>query len=98
MDYVTFSLHIKDLCLMYEGTEISGIRSPRRNATKGGHLHSLHLVGLARDVAFDTERSRSLALKRAKQLGLHYELKGDTTVHFQALPPLSKEGDFNGRT
>lgn len=98
MDITTFNLHIQALCVLYNGSVISGVRSRQRNTILGGHLYSLHLVGLASDVVFDTKRYRSLALRRARHMGLHHKLKGDLTAHFQPFPPLPTLGDENGDT
>ena len=96
MDFVTFALVIKDLCVLYEGSEISGTRSLSHNAQVNGHLNSLHLVGLARDVVFDTAKGALNATARARQLGLSYKFNGDTTVHFQAWAPLHSGGSHDG--
>lgn len=85
-----FCNHIKDICFLYGGSVISWIRSPIRNAEKGGHTFSLHLVGLAADVVFDTEEGVSFAIQRCQQIGLSFKINGAFTLHIQALPPLMK--------
>lgn len=65
------------------GTVTSYVRSPSRNAAVGGVPNSLHLVGLAADVAGDTARAAALW----RQAGLD-AIEYATHTHFELDGPL----------
>ena len=72
MRHVDYQGYLQDmivLCLRYNGSVTSWIRSPKRNENVGGVPDSLHLVGLAVDVAFDTPEDKEDAHKFAKSMG-----------------------------
>ena len=59
------------LVLLYSnGSVVSGLRSVKHNREVGGHENSLHLVGLAVDVVFDTEDDVVVGIRMAERLGL----------------------------
>ena len=64
-------------CVRFGGSVVSGVRSPARNASVGGHVDSRHTCGLADDLAFDTERLAGEAFRWFYQQGLHGYRKGN---------------------
>ena len=80
-----FAIRMAYLCRTFNGSETSGVRSPKRNLAKGGAADSLHLIGLAKDVIFDTPADQINALETAGSLGLHFKTEPDH-VHFQSRP------------
>lgn len=80
-----FATRVLYLSLAHNGSETSGVRSTRRNAAKNGNPNSLHLLGLAQDVVFDTPADQVLALDTAIKLGLYFKVESDH-VHFQCRP------------
>lgn len=56
---------------LFGGSEVSGTRSKARNHTVGGHPESRHLVGLARDLVFDSDSKASDAFSWYYERGLH---------------------------
>jgi len=62
----------------------SSLRSPARNAKVGGHVDSLHQLGLAVDLVYDLEApALELAQQRASRLGCRLIRESDHD-HFQA--------------
>jgi uncharacterized protein YcbK (DUF882 family) len=82
-----FLATIQDILKTYKGSVTSWQRSPAHNHHVGGSPHSLHLLGLAVDVLFDSPQDKQAAIKLATTWGIHY-LDEQTHVHFQALPPI----------
>ena len=83
------------ICAKYGGSVISGWRSHARNKLVGGKDTSLHLIGLAADVRFNTMRSKKQVMEYgAHQAGLHWwdSHPGgrSTALHLQARPALAR--------
>ena len=59
-------------------------RSRQRNQDKGGHVDSLHLIGLAVDVILDDWSELNTLTHYIKRIGLSYKpYSGNTHLHIQ---------------
>jgi len=83
-----FLSEMYELMRIFRGSVTSWLRSEERNEKKGGSAESLHLLGLALDVEFDSPGEQARALDAAKARGIHFLDEGDH-VHFQPLAPKS---------
>ena len=79
---VEFLTDIHALCMQYNGSVTSWIRSRSRNHKVGGHADSYHLAGLAIDVVLDNENDTDAFMARAKKLG-YKPLKSKGCIHIQ---------------
>jgi len=68
--------------LFADGSVTSWLRSKKHNEEVGGHPESLHLVGLAVDVVFDSHGQKMDGIHMAERLGLLAIDEGDH-VHVQ---------------
>jgi hypothetical protein len=72
-----------------EASQTSGKRSTHRNKTRGGKDDSKHLIGMARDYAWDippTVQQQTQYMNEAKLLGLWADYHAGH-LHVQGLPP-----------
>jgi hypothetical protein len=76
---------IQTLCAVHHGSVIGGIRTRKHNVRLKGSPTSLHLLGLAANVVFDTIGDRMRAVQDAPRLGLYYRPQ-EGHVHFQSRP------------
>lgn len=59
-------------------------RTRSRNRDVGGHVDSLHLIGLAIDIVLDSETDRAHFLHFVKRVGLKYiEYDNSNHIHIQ---------------
>jgi len=72
-----FLQHISCIAIHCGVSVTSWIRSKKRNEKVGGVPFSLHQVGLAVDLAWDTEEDREKAKYWCKRLGLSCLDEGD---------------------
>lgn len=77
-----FTSTVALILLCYEGSVSSWLRSKKRNNEVGGHVMSLHLVGLAVDVVFDDDEQKFGGMQMAERLGL-LAIDEDDHVHIQ---------------
>ena len=82
-----FAAQIESVRARYGGSIISWGRSEKHNKEVGGHEDSFHLIGLAVDIFFDTQKGIQQATKLFRRLGLWTKKNGDLTLHVQALHP-----------
>lgn len=82
MGITEFTNLVALVLLFAEGSVVSWMRSRKRNRDVGGVDYSLHLVGLAVDVEFDTDDDKVRGIHMAERLGLLAIDEGDH-VHIQ---------------
>ncbi len=71
------------ICAACGGSETSGMRSVKHNKFVDGVPSSLHLIGLAVDLIFDSHEGRELAQAMATRVGFLVLDEGDH-LHIQA--------------
>lgn len=77
-----FLTHILCLCMQYDGSVTSWVRSKTRNTLIGGHANSFHLKGLAVDVVLDDRTKDQAFHDDVERLG-YKALIESTHIHCQ---------------
>lgn len=83
MDLYQFVHAVYILCMNHHGSVTSWIRSRLHNVAVHGNPRSLHVHGLACDLAFDSQEDQDAAVAAAPRLGLHYLIEANH-LHVQA--------------
>jgi len=86
MNPADFIQMVMAICGAYGGSITSSWRSAAHNTAVGGNPQSLHLVGLAADIVFDTTAGKAQAIALAQRMGWGVLDEGDH-VHVQAIKP-----------
>ena len=86
-----FMYVIAAICLRWQCSVTSWIRSDKRNKEKGGLPDSLHRWGLAVDIVPDDWDNLQWILSDVREAGLHYLVEKDH-IHIQTRAAKRKKG------